>query len=144
MPVCASLPQDLRGCCTFTLFPGLCLLSLFLGQSTVITCAVVPVLQNLQEQDGPERVQGASKTRDLPAGFVRVSGASLSSGADLFPSLFCAFPRCSFMVCSATEELSACDLRTRFLQTCALVSCKCKLPAADTAGTGVVFFGVGF
>lgn len=77
MPVGASLLQGLWGCCTFThflsLFPQLCVLSLaFLVQSTVTTCAVVPILQNQQGQDGPGRVQGASKTGDPPAGFLQV------------------------------------------------------------------------
>lgn len=121
------------------LFPGLFLLSLvFLGKRTVTSCAVVSILQIQQEQDGPERVWGALKPSDLPAGFLWVSGA------DLFPSLLQALPHCSFMACSAMEEPSACDPRTGFLQTCALASCKRKLPAVTTAGAGVVFFGVGF
>lgn len=125
-------------------FPGLFLLSLvFLGKRTVTSCAVCKfsrskILQIQQEQDGPERVRGALKPSDLPAGFLWVSGA------DLFPSLLRTFPHCSFMACSATEEPSACDPRTGFLQTCALASCKRKLPAMTTAGAGVVFFGVGF
>lgn len=45
----------------------------FLGKSSVTTCVVVPVLQNQQEQDEPERIQGASKPRDLPAAFLQVS-----------------------------------------------------------------------
>lgn len=56
-------------------FPELCPLPWpFLGKSSVATFAVVSVLQNQQEQDGPGRVQGASKPRDLPADFLRVSG----------------------------------------------------------------------
>lgn len=57
--------------------PELCLLSLAsLAQSSVTTCTVVPILQNQQEQDRPEKIQGTSKRRDLPSGFLWLLGGT--------------------------------------------------------------------
>lgn len=67
------------------------------------------------EPQNPETCQLA-----LPPGLWSISQLWSS---DLFPSLLCAFPCCSFTARSATEEPSARDPRTVFLQTCALVSC---------------------